>query len=61
MSAWISEGAVDAGMNRNEVKHFENKEDLIENLQRQLKKNDVVIIKGSRSMKMEEVAEALIR
>ena len=41
------------------LKHFENPESLAEFLQTQLTANSVVLIKGSRSMKMERVWESL--
>ena len=40
--------------------HFENKQVLAEMLKINLKKGDLILIKGSRSMKMEEVIEKLI-
>jgi UDP-N-acetylmuramoyl-tripeptide--D-alanyl-D-alanine ligase len=39
--------------------YFSEKDTLIEFLKNTIKKNDIVLIKGSRSMKMEEVVEAL--
>lgn len=41
--------------------YFENKEDLIEILKRNLKKDDVIYVKGSRGMKMEEVVNEIIK
>lgn len=41
--------------------YFKDKEDLIEMLKLNLRKNDIVYVKGSRGMKMEEVVNALIR
>lgn len=41
-------------------KHFNDKLELIKNLKINLKKGDLVYVKGSRGMKMEEVVEALI-
>ena len=43
------------------AEHFDSKEDLLASLYKLLKKDDVVLVKGSRSMKMEEVAEKIIR
>jgi len=39
---------------------FEKKSDLISHLKSVVKKNDVIYVKGSRGMKMEEVVESLI-
>jgi len=41
------------------VLHFENKENLIQSLKSEIKKGDVVLVKGSRGMKMEEVVNAV--
>jgi UDP-N-acetylmuramoyl-tripeptide--D-alanyl-D-alanine ligase len=42
------------------VHHFENKQDLIGELKRMLNKDDIVLVKASRGMKLEEVVHALI-
>ncbi|MBN1499200.1 MAG: UDP-N-acetylmuramoyl-tripeptide--D-alanyl-D-alanine ligase [Spirochaetes bacterium] len=60
-AAAISKGAVLAGMNENCVKHFTSRQDLINEVKRVLNKDDVVLVKGSRSMKMEEVTDSLVR
>ncbi|MBO7744354.1 UDP-N-acetylmuramoyl-tripeptide--D-alanyl-D-alanine ligase [Paenibacillus sp. MWE-103] len=41
------------------VKHFTSKEDLISACIRVLRKNDVVLIKGSRGLKLEEICNSL--
>jgi UDP-N-acetylmuramoyl-tripeptide--D-alanyl-D-alanine ligase len=41
--------------------HFRRKEDLIARLMKALSPDDVVLVKGSRGMKMEEVVNALVR
>ena len=43
------------------ARHFDTKKEMIEALQDYIKKNDVILIKGSRGMAMEEVTEALVR
>lgn len=43
------------------AEHYESKEDIIAVLTETLREGDVVLIKGSRSMKMEEVADRIIR
>ncbi len=57
----IVQGAREAGMNGNSVKHFESRAKCAEYLERRLREGDVVLVKGSRSMKMEEVVDALVR
>jgi UDP-N-acetylmuramoyl-tripeptide--D-alanyl-D-alanine ligase len=61
MSAHIADGAIRAGMGAGSVLTFEKKDDLIKALHENIKKGDVVLVKGSRSMKMEEVAGAITR
>jgi len=41
--------------------YFEKKTDLISHLKNNIRKNDVIYVKGSRGMKMEEVVENLIQ
>lgn len=44
---------------RIEVTHFENVDDLIKDLKNILKSDDVILIKGSRRMKMERILDSL--
>ncbi len=60
MAEDIAEGARSAGMKGDDVIHFNSKEELIDFALQNFTEDDVVLIKGSRSMKMEEVVEALI-
>jgi UDP-N-acetylmuramoyl-tripeptide--D-alanyl-D-alanine ligase len=60
-SRWIAEGALKAGMPLSDVLHFSSKDELIHRLAADVKAGDAVLVKGSRSMKMEEVADALVR
>ena len=41
------------------TKHFDKREDIIKYLENTLEKDDVVLLKGSRGMKLNEVADAL--
>lgn len=56
---FIAKGAIDSGMNKNRVKVFTDKVGIPTFLRNIIDKDDVVLIKGSRSMKMEEIAEKL--
>jgi len=56
---YIAEGAIAGGLDNSLVNVFDSKEELIAFLQQFVKHDDVVLVKGSRSMKMEEVVNAL--
>jgi UDP-N-acetylmuramoyl-tripeptide--D-alanyl-D-alanine ligase len=53
------EGALEAGMKDNSAIIFESKEELSDYLASIVKDDDVVLVKGSRSMKMEDVVNLL--
>lgn len=59
-SRWIAQGALEAGMQPEQVAWFESREALTEELSRVLQPGDAVLVKGSRGMRMERVAEALL-
>ncbi len=59
MSASYREGALEAGMEDESVIVFESKEELSDRLNSMLRDKDVVLVKGSRSMKMEDVVNSL--
>lgn len=61
LAADIAEGARGAGMDAGSVRHFSSKEDLIHTVMNTMTDGDALLVKGSRSMKMEEVADALVR
>ncbi|MFH1009153.1 MAG: UDP-N-acetylmuramoyl-tripeptide--D-alanyl-D-alanine ligase [Candidatus Latescibacterota bacterium] len=52
-------GAIRAGMRDGSAQHFDSKEQLSETLGPFLRSGDVVLIKGSRGMRMEEILEGL--
>ena len=56
----ISEGAVKAGMNVNNIYLCNNHNDLVDLLNIVVKKDDAVLVKGSRAMKMEIGVETII-
>ncbi len=56
----IAEGAIEASMPRQKVYVFSERDETAVLLRRIKKKNDVILIKGSRSMQMEEIVELLL-
>ena len=54
----IAEGAKEAGFEK-EIYSFENNAEIISALTTLLKENDCILIKGSRGMRLEEVADSL--
>ncbi len=59
MAEYYEKGAITAGMDGSSVKVFSSREEVAGYLKGVLVKGDVVIVKGSRSMKMEEVVNRL--
>jgi len=53
-------GAEKAGFKSSKIKYFEDKEKVIEALKFLLRENDMVLVKASRSMKLEEVSKKLL-
>jgi UDP-N-acetylmuramoyl-tripeptide--D-alanyl-D-alanine ligase len=60
MAKYYEKGALSAGAASGSIKIFGSKEDIVIFLKSYLKENDIVLIKGSRSMKMEDVVSKLI-
>ncbi len=58
-SKWIAAGAIEAGMNPADVHEFETNDALKERLGTLLKKQDLILVKGSRGMHLEEIADAI--
>ena len=58
-SEFIGKEALSLGMDVENIYHFETKEDAIEKLDELIQKNDVVLVKASRGMKLEKVVEYL--
>ncbi len=56
----IRDGAVAAGMNENDVYHFSKSEEAGLFIQHNLKKGDVVLIKGSQGVRMEKITRELM-
>ena len=60
MAEYYEKGALSAGADSGSVKIFDSKDEIVIFLKSYLKENDIVLIKGSRSMKMEDVVSKLI-
>lgn len=57
----IARGAMEAGMNPDAIYSFSNNQELCERLSEILKPEDVVLVKGSRGMHLEEVVDAMVK
>ncbi len=57
----IAQGAIDAGMNPDQVYTFDNNPELCARLSELLKEDDVILVKGSRGMHLEEVVDAIVK
>ncbi len=57
----VSEGAIRKGLKNNRIFFPETTEEIVAHLRSYLKKGDWVLVKGSRKMKMEEIAQEIIR
>ena len=55
----IARGAEEAGMNPANIFEFENNEEAKKKLSVLLSKGDVILVKGSRGMRLEEIADAI--
>lgn len=58
-SAWIGEGAVEAGMDTRNVFHSKDNQGVIQWLGSYLQEGDRILVKGSRGMHMEEIVSYL--
>jgi UDP-N-acetylmuramoyl-tripeptide--D-alanyl-D-alanine ligase len=57
----MEEGAREGGMKRENILSFENSEDAAARMADFVKEGDLVLVKGSRGMKMEHVVQVLLR
>ena len=60
-SHFIMDGALKAGMNKENILHFESKNALLKNIDDILKDGDTVLIKASHKYKFEEISEYIIK
>lgn len=56
---FFAEGALSAGHGEQQVKYFRNNAEAMNYLQNSSKSGDVILVKGSRGMKMEEIVKGL--
>lgn len=56
----IKEGAIEEGMNEQNIFEFLNSEDAREFIKTFVKKNDIILVKGSQGMRMERIVEAIL-
>ncbi len=56
----ISQGAADSGFSIQQVHEFENSQQAAEYLPGLVREGDIVLVKGSRAMRMEKIVEALL-
>ena len=59
LAKWIGQGAKEKGLENSSNKSFEHKAEAIEFLRENLKQGDLVLVKGSRRMKLEDLVEDL--
>lgn len=59
-SKYIGDESVSLGFNKNKVFHFYTKEDLFNQIDSIIEKDDTILVKASRGMKLEEIVERLL-
>ena len=60
-AGFVVEGAINAGFDSNKIFQFPNSEQAKMAVQKELKENDIILVKGSRSMEMEKVIEEIVK
>src|SRR3990170_1263832 len=58
-AGYVAEGAAEAGMNENNIKAFNDYPQTLEQIKEWITVGDIVLVKGSRRMKMERIVEGL--
>jgi len=59
-AAQLIEGAAGAGMPRDRLKFFSSSSDAAQFLEKEFQPGDLLLVKGSRGVKMERIVEALL-
>ncbi|MGC9048794.1 MAG: UDP-N-acetylmuramoyl-tripeptide--D-alanyl-D-alanine ligase [Patescibacteria group bacterium] len=57
---YIAEGAKDSGMNEEKIKIFDNQQNLSQFLKNNLSSGDVILVKGSQGMRMENIVKEIM-
>ncbi|MCX8053564.1 MAG: hypothetical protein N3B12_07125 [Armatimonadetes bacterium] len=60
MARLISRAAIDAGMPVERVSEYEDSHEAAREVPAKVREHDVVLVKGSRAMRMERVVEGLL-
>jgi len=60
LARFTAKGAQEKGFTAERIIFFDDPGQVVADLERRLKKGDWILVKGSRKMKMEAVAEAII-
>jgi UDP-N-acetylmuramoyl-tripeptide--D-alanyl-D-alanine ligase len=60
LGAVIARGALEAGMEREKIRTCENNEEAIKTIQPLMRDGDVILVKGSRGVKMEEIIAGML-
>lgn len=60
-ATWVAQGALEQGMDRDKIYTFNmaEKEKVVSKLKKELPKNSIIFLKGSRGMQMEDIAQKL--
>lgn len=61
MSVNTQKGAIAKGMSSNSALHFDTVKDVVDFLSENVHIGDILLVKGSRGMKMEQIVESLLR
>ncbi len=60
MSKWIAKGAAEAGLSPSKIESYDRAEEAGKAIRDYIRAGDAILVKGSQSMRMERVSEALL-